>query len=75
MIVPGGGLALLRASDRLQTIENNPQKDELTGFNILKKAVESPARQIAESSSVDAGVIVARMREDEGNFGFDAANG
>jgi chaperonin GroEL len=40
---------------------------------ILKRALEAPARQIAENSAVDGGVVVARMQEGEGNYGFDAA--
>lgn len=72
-IVPGGGLALLRAIDGLEGLANDLQGDELTGLKILKKALEAPARQIAENSSVDGGVIVAKMREGSGSFGFDAA--
>lgn len=72
-IVPGGGLALLRAIDGLQEIESTLSGDELTGLRILKHALEAPARQIAENSAVDGGVIVAKMREGSGNFGFDAA--
>jgi chaperonin GroEL len=48
--------------------------DERTGVQILKRALEAPARQIAENSSVDGGVVVARMLERTGSFGFDAAN-
>src|SRR4249920_1089909 len=47
--------------------------DEKTGILILKRALEAPARQIAENSAVDGGVVVARMLSGEGNFGFDAA--
>ncbi len=72
-IVPGGGLALLRAIDGIQVLEEQLSGDELTGLRILKKALESPARQIAENSSVDGGVVVAKMREGSGSFGFDAA--
>jgi chaperonin GroEL len=72
-IVPGGGLALLRASDALRALEITLHGDELTGVRILKRALEAPARQIAENSSADGGVIIAKMREGTGNFGFDAA--
>lgn len=74
-IVPGGGLALLRAIDALEETEHTLAGDELTGLKILKHALEAPARQIAENSSVDGGVIVAKMREGTGNYGFDAAQG
>ena len=47
--------------------------DERTGIQILKRALEAPARQIAENSAVDGGVVVARMLEGKGNYGFDAA--
>jgi chaperonin GroEL len=49
--------------------------DERTGIQILKHALEVPARQIAANSAADGGVIVAKMREGSGSFGFDAATG
>ena len=72
-IVPGGGLALLRCVDAVAREEANCTGDEKTGAQILKRALEAPARQIAENSSVDGGVVVAKMLEGTGNFGFDAA--
>jgi chaperonin GroEL len=72
-IVPGGGLALLRAIDAVEREEASAQGDERTGLGILKRALESPARQIAENSGVDGGVVVHRMRTDGGTRGFDAA--
>jgi chaperonin GroEL len=72
-IVPGGGLALLRLIDALGTEEAKCTGDERTGLLILRKALEAPARQIAENSSVDAGVVVDRMRNGKGNYGFDAS--
>ena len=47
--------------------------DERTGIQVLKRALEAPARQIAENSAIDGGVVVARMLEGKGNYGFDAA--
>jgi chaperonin GroEL len=47
--------------------------DERTGMQILRRALEAPARQIADNSAVDGGVVVAKMLEGSGNFGFDAA--
>ena len=47
--------------------------DERTGLQILKQALSAPARQIAENSAVDGGVVVARMVDGQGNYGFDAA--
>jgi chaperonin GroEL len=72
-IVPGGGLALLRAIDALEREEARAEGDERTGLQILKRALEAPPRQIAENSAVDGGVVVARMRAGEGALGFDAA--
>jgi chaperonin GroEL len=72
-IVPGGGLALLRCIDAVAQEEAQSQGDEKTGVQILKRALEMPTRQIAENSAVDGGVVVARMLEGKGNFGFDAA--
>jgi chaperonin GroEL len=72
-IVPGGGLALLRLIDAINTEGTNCAGDERTGLLILRRALEAPARQIAENSAMDGGVVVDRMRSGKGNFGFDAA--
>lgn len=72
-IVPGGGLALLRATKAVAGEEAKADGDEKTGLQILRRALESPARQIAENSAVDGGVVVNRMLTSEGNLGFDAA--
>ncbi|MBZ5634792.1 MAG: chaperonin GroEL [Acidobacteriia bacterium] len=74
-IVPGGGLALLRTICAVEKEEQTADGDEKTGLRILKRALEAPARQIAENSAVDGGVVVDRMRTGTGNFGFDAAKG
>ncbi|KPL27722.1 MAG: molecular chaperone GroEL [Acidithiobacillales bacterium SM1_46] len=72
-IVPGGGLGLLRATNAVAREEASAEGDEKTGLQILRRALESPARQIAENSAVDGGVVVNRMLTSEGNLGFDAA--
>lgn len=72
-IVPGGGLALLRAVQALAEEEPRHQGDARTGVQILRRALEAPARTIAENSAVDAGVLVARMLAEPGTVGFDAA--
>jgi chaperonin GroEL len=72
-IVPGGGLALLRCVDAVTAEEAKCDGDEKTGVQILKRALQAPARQIAENSAVDGGVVVARMMSGQGNVGFDAA--
>jgi chaperonin GroEL len=72
-IVPGGGLALLRTIPALEVEAAKCEGDERTGILILKRALEAPTRQIAENSSVDGGVVVDKMRNATGNYGFDAA--
>jgi chaperonin GroEL len=72
-IVPGGGLALLRCVAAVAREEANSEGDEKTGIQILRRALECPARQLAENSSVDGGVVVDRMLAGQGNYGFDAA--
>jgi chaperonin GroEL len=72
-IVPGGGLALLRATAAVAAEESKCEGDERTGVQILRRALQAPARQIAENSAVDGGVVVARMLEGTGAFGYDAA--
>jgi len=72
-IVPGGGLALIRCIEAVAKEETKCVGDERTGVRVLKRALEAPARQIAENSAVDGGVVVARMLDGQGNYGFDAA--
>ena len=74
-IVPGGGLALLRTVKAIAAEEANCTGDERTGVAILRRALEAPARQIAENSAVDGGVVVNRVLEGPENVGFDAAAG
>jgi chaperonin GroEL len=72
-IVPGGGVALLGAITAVEQEEKACDGDERTGIRILKRALEAPARQIAENSGVDGGVVVDRIRSANGTIGFDAA--
>jgi chaperonin GroEL len=72
-LVPGGGLALLRCADAVDAAEQRCEGDERTGVQILKRALQAPARQIADNSAVDGGVVVAKMMEGQGAFGFDAS--
>jgi chaperonin GroEL len=72
-VVPGGGLALLRCMAAVSRIESELQGDERTGAQVLKRALTAPARQIAENSAVDGGVVIARMMDSTGAVGFDAA--
>ncbi|HZJ44727.1 MAG TPA: chaperonin GroEL [Pyrinomonadaceae bacterium] len=72
-IVPGGGLALLRSIALVDEEAAKCEGDERTGLLIFKRALEAPTRQIAENSSVDGGVVVEKMINGSGNYGFDAA--
>jgi len=72
-IVPGAGLALLRTITALEAEVAKADGDERAGMLILRRALEAPARQIAENSGVDGGVVVEKMCTGTGNFGFDAA--
>jgi len=74
-VLPGAGLALLRAIDAVDAEEAKCEEDEKTGLRILKRALEAPTRQIAENSALDGGVVVDRMRASKGNWGLDAATG
>jgi chaperonin GroEL len=74
-IVPGGGLALLRCVDAVARLEEECRGDERTGVQCLRRALEAPARQIAENSATDGGVVVHRMLEAKDSIGFDAARG
>ncbi len=72
-VLPGAGLALLRAISAVDAEEAKAQEDEKTGLRILKKALEAPTRQIAENSGLDGGVVVDRMQSGKGSSGLDAS--
>ncbi len=70
-IVPGGGIALLRAAASLGSLEL--EGDQETGLNIIRRSLLSPARAIAENAGEEGSVVVAKIQEGDGNFGFNAA--
>ena len=72
-IVAGGGVALLRALAKLASLKLTG--DQGTGVEIIKKCLEEPLRQIANNAGVEGSVIVNRVKEEKGNFGFNAATG
>jgi chaperonin GroEL len=74
-IVPGGGLALVRAVRAVEEEAERAEGDERTGLRILARVLEVPARQIAANSGADSGVVAERLRGGDGNLGFDAARG
>ena len=70
-IVPGGGIALLRAAASLSDLEL--AGDQETGINIIRRSLLSPVRAIAENAGMEGSVVVAKVQEGEGNYGFNAA--
>jgi chaperonin GroEL len=73
-VVPGGGVALLRAQAALDKARGGTD-DEKTGRNIVRKAMEEPIRQIAVNAGFEGGVVVEQVRIAEGSNGFNAATG
>ncbi|MFQ5688661.1 MAG: chaperonin GroEL [Gemmatimonadota bacterium] len=74
-IVPGGGVALLRAQSALDDIETD-DPDEQIGVKIVRRALEEPIRQIVQNAGAEGSIVVERVRErDELNFGYNAATG
>jgi chaperonin GroEL len=73
-IVPGGGVALIRAQKRLDQLEKELSEDERTGVGILRKALEEPLRMIAENAGQEGMVVVDEVkRSKDTNYGYDAA--
>jgi len=72
-IVPGGGVALLTAQKVLEKV--GLEGDELTGANIVRKALEEPLKQIAENAGLEGGVVVERVRSLGSGMGLNAASG
>ena len=70
-IVPGGGVALLRAQTALDELSLD-REDEQVGVNILRRALEAPIRQIAVNSGAEGSIVVAKVRDGEGGFGYNA---
>ena len=70
-IVPGGGIALLRAAGSLSDLEL--EGDQETGLNIIRRSLLSPVRAIAENAGMEGSVVVAEVQDGEGNYGFNAA--
>ncbi|MFN7147618.1 MAG: chaperonin GroEL, partial [Myxococcota bacterium] len=70
-ILPGGGVALLRASRVLDKLEKELEGDEKVGVQILRKALEAPVRQLAENAGFEGAVIVERLKNEKDTVGFD----
>jgi chaperonin GroEL len=70
-IVPGGGVAIVRATEKLANLKGD-NDDEQTGINIITRAAEEPLRQIVENAGLEGSVIVAKVRDGKGDLGFNA---
>jgi len=73
-VVPGGGVAFIRALDGISELTGD-NDDQNVGINILRKAVEEPFRQIVSNAGGDESVVLNAVAEGEGNFGYNAATG
>jgi len=70
-IVPGGGVALIRASVALEKVKaDNP--DEKVGFDIIRRAIEAPLRIISSNAGIEGSIVVQKVKEGKGNFGYNA---
>ena len=69
--LPGGGVAYIRAAEALKGLKGE-NEDQTTGINIIGRAIEEPLRQIAANAGVEASVIINKIREGKGDFGYNA---
>ena len=74
-IVPGGGVAFLRAQEAVAGMLDTLEDDERTGAKIVHRALEEPLRQIATNAGADASIVIARVKERGGDVGFNALTG
>ena len=72
-IVPGGGIAIIRAAKTLSKVKGD-NDDEQTGINIIERAVEEPIRQIVENAGLEGSVVVSKIKDGKDDFGFNAKN-
>ena len=73
-IVPGGGVALVRAIAAIDKVKGDNHEQDI-GIGIAKRAMEEPLRQIVSNAGDEPSVVVAKVREGKGNFGYNASNG
>lgn len=71
-IVPGGGVAYIRSQKALEGLTGD-NADQTTGINIIRRAIEEPLRQICENAGIDGAVVVQKVREGKGDYGYNAA--
>jgi chaperonin GroEL len=72
-IVPGGGVALLRAQSGLDGLEESLPEEERAGVRIVRRAIEEPLRWIAGNAGIEGAIVVQKVKEGRGAFGFNAA--
>jgi chaperonin GroEL len=72
-IVPGGGVALLRAQGALDGLQAGLSVEQSAGVSIIRRAIEAPLRRIAENAGLEGSVVVDKVKRGKGAFGFDAA--
>ncbi len=70
-IIPGGGVSYIRAQEALESLKAE-NEDEQTGINIVAKAIEAPLRTISENAGVEGSVIIQKVKEGKGDFGYNA---
>ena len=70
-IVPGGGIAFIRATESLEGMTGD-NADETTGIKIVRRAIEEPLRQIVANAGLEGSIIVQKVREGKNDFGFNA---
>ena len=70
-IIPGGGVAYIRAIDAIENMKGD-NADETTGVEIIKRAIEEPLRQIVANAGKEGAVVVQKVREGKGDFGYNA---
>ena len=69
--LPGGGVAYIRAAEALKNLKGE-NDDETTGIHIIARAIEEPLRMISENAGVDGSVVIQKIRENKGDFGYNA---
>jgi chaperonin GroEL len=72
-IVAGGGVALIRAQSSLEKLDGDLNEDQKAGVSIVRRAIEAPLRRIAENAGHEGSVVVDRVRNEKGGYGFNAA--
>ncbi|HEX4957379.1 MAG TPA: TCP-1/cpn60 chaperonin family protein, partial [Lacibacter sp.] len=71
-IVPGGGVAYIRALDALEAKVRGQIEDEQTGMQIIRRALEEPIRTLTANAGIDGSIVVQKIKEGKGDFGFNA---